>query len=435
MKNKFVILIMASIILASVTSVRSQNSDSLTISGTIKLVLENHPAIKQADQYVASSKSLVDKSRAPYYPNITTVGSYARIGPVISLSIPDRESVDLYPANNYDLHLALRQTIYDFGRRQEGIKLAESGAHSAEENVDLVKSNLVYGAIGLFNSLILIDQNIGVLDEEIDALNQHLDVVKRKVDAGTATDFDVLTTQVKVSEVQNQKIDMVNAREKQLAAFRELTGLPDSTRIELAGGFEIISGNIYFDSLFTMALENLPEARLAREAETRAEIQYRMASLENRPTLNMNLEFGFKNGYIPDLNEPKANWIAGAMLTVPIFDGYSTKHKKAAAYSDLQASKTGISSVESRIATSIKQAISDLNASREKIETSELQVKQAETAYSIAESRYAVGVITNLDLLDAQLSLARARLVQQKARYDVVRSRYALDRAAGVKYW
>jgi outer membrane protein len=83
----------------------------------------------------------------------------------------------------------------------------------------------------------------------------------------------------------------------------------------------------------------------------------------------------------------------------------------------------------------VEQALASLRASEEKIRTSRLQVRQAEAALALAETRYQAGVVTNLDVLDAQTSLSEARLVELRARYDLVRNRYLLSQAVGNRSW
>jgi outer membrane protein TolC len=67
----------------------------------------------------------------------------------------------------------------------------------------------------------------------------------------------------------------------------------------------------------------------------------------------------------------------------------------------------------------------------EKIKTSALQVEQAKEALAIATVRYESGVITNLDLLDAETALAQSELLYLEALYQQVISGYALERAIG----
>jgi outer membrane protein TolC len=74
-------------------------------------------------------------------------------------------------------------------------------------------------------------------------------------------------------------------------------------------------------------------------------------------------------------------------------------------------------------------------AARDKNADTEVQVRQATAALALARTRYQAGVVTNLDVLDAETVLAQAKLVQLRARYDLVRSRYQLQQAVGERVW
>jgi len=412
-----------------------QMQDSLTVDQAVKLVVENHPAVLQASEGISSSRARVEQSKSAYYPDISGVASYSRIGPIPNLEIPGRLSEPLYPTDNYDAHLSLRQTVYDFGKRANSTSLAKSDLQTASDYVDLVKSNLSYQVIQNFYAILFLRQNIIVLDDQIAALNQHLEVTKKKVEAGTATDFDVLTTRVRIAATQSQRIDIVNALHKQENNFRQMTGVPQDDSLLLKGEFQARSVSLDSDFLILLAESQLPEAKLSKNSEETAHIQRQLASLGNRPSLNLNLQYGFKNGYFPELNTIKGNWVAGVQFQTPIFDGFRTRSQVSQAHANLNAAREHTRDIGRQITANVKQAISDVQAGQEKLATSEPQVAQAEQAVSIAEARYSAGVATNLDLLDAETSLANARLIRLRALYELVISQYALDKAVGNRIW
>lgn len=409
--------------------------DSLTMDQAVKMAIENHPAILGATQGIFSSAARVEQSLGAFYPNISGVASYERIGPVPTFAIPGGPEEALAPANNYDFHIGLYQTVYDFGRRAVAVDLAKSGQQTAADNVDLVKSNLSYQTIQTFYIILFLRQNIQVIDDQIGALNQHLDITQKKVATGTATDFDILTTQVRVATAQSQRADVVNMLHRHENIFRQLTGLPTESAVMLTGEFQPRDISLNADSLISLAFIQLPDSRLSRNAEESARIQRQLAILGNRPSLNLNILGGFKNGYFPNLNTIKANWAAGAEIQAPIFNGFETRSQVRQAEAGLRAAQDHTKDIERQITNNISQAISDVQTSQEKINTSEPQVAQAEQAVTIANGRYNAGVATNLDLLDAETALADAKLIHLRALYELVISQYALDKAVGRKIW
>ena len=76
-----------------------------------------------------------------------------------------------------------------------------------------------------------------------------------------------------------------------------------------------------------------------------------------------------------------------------------------------------------------------MNAANKKVGQFELQLKQALKAYSLAETSFQSGVITNLDLLDANTSVSETSLMLLKARIDYVTSVYKLKAALGERIY
>jgi outer membrane protein TolC len=184
-----------------------------------------------------------------------------------------------------------------------------------------------------------------------------------------------------------------------------------------------------------LALAQRPELKLARDGQASAVIQNRLAALGNRPTLAVGVSAGFKNGYVPDLNTITGNWSAGVQVRVPIFDGFFTKSQVAETQAMADAAQEHTRDIERRVSTEVQQAVADVQAGVEKLGATDAQVRQAEAAVSMADVRFQAGVVTNLDVLDAQTSLQEARLMRLRAQYDVVRSRYELERAVGARVW
>jgi outer membrane protein len=144
---------------------------------------------------------------------------------------------------------------------------------------------------------------------------------------------------------------------------------------------------------------------------------------------------GFKNGYIPNLNTPKANYTAGISLQIPVFNGRRSHYMTVGARADLAAAKARTAGIEQQVVSEVNQAVEALKASLDKIRNSEIQVQQAEEAISLANTQYEAGVVTNLDLLDAQTAYAQAKLIHLRALYQYTMSRNQLNQAVGAKVW
>jgi outer membrane protein len=409
-------------------------SDSLTREDVVRLTLTNQPQILQAEQGLAAADARVDVTRAALYPDIVLSGLYNRIGPVPSIST-DGDSFDLYPHDNYDVHVGLEQTLYDFGKKRTSVEVARAARQAFGDNLEWVKSNLAYEAVTAFNNILILQATIAVIDSQVAALQQHAAVSTKRIQAGTATNYDTLTTQVRIAVAQNERIDVVRAMSNQYILLHQLTGRPDSLPFSVKGELASAAPAPTFDSAMGAAEQQRSELILARDAEQVAATQLRLAELGNRPTFSLLATTGVKNGYIPELAEPTLNYSAGLLLRMPVFNGYRTHYEQVAARAVLESARQHTADVRRKVSTEVKQALLNIETGLSKIATTDVQIRQAEQAVAMASTRYEAGVITNVEVLDVQTSLLQTRLIRLRAFYDYSVGIVALGRATGHHLW
>jgi outer membrane protein len=402
---------------------QAPRTDSLTVEAAVEAVLRTHPMVRGASQQIAAAEARVGQRRSGYYPEIDAAGRYDHLAPVASITLGD-SAFTLYPPNNYNVNVGIRQTLFDFGKRSAAVDYARAQVDGANEQLALTESDLAFRTIDAFYAILYFRQDLTIQDQQIAALDEHLQAVRTRVSAGTATDFDVLTTQVRSATAKSRRADVANQLRKQTIALRELLGMPGDTPLPLVGTLEVTPVDLDRDARVAFALAHRREIRLAQTAEAAAHLQHRLAALGNKPTIRLDLTVGVKNGYVPNLNALKANLDAGMEIDLPIFNGFRTRNDVAESQAELGSAGASTAVVTRRVIASVDQAIADLETSLEKIRTASLQVQQAEQALALADTRYA-----------ADTAEAEARLLEVAARLDFVLSRYALDRAVGNTPW
>lgn len=424
------IFIIIFLFIATNINAQQAKSDSLLLNEAIKLALTNQPLLQEALHQVDAAAAKVKQQKSFYYPNVTGDASYVRIGPIPTIQFGGL-GFTLAPDNNYDAHVSASELLYDFGRRDALVNLAESYKLSSQDKIKLIKNNLTYQTIGAFYAALFLEKSIEVKDEQINTLKQHLEITRKKVQSGSATDFDILTTEVRVASAENEKIDIQNALAKEKIYLKSLLGWPSNKELNITGVLEMDSSEVNLDSLISEALSKRPEMKLAQDAENSAVLNKHIASLEDKPSLSVMANYGFKNGFEPNLDVLRGNWAAGINASFPIFNGNLKDAKIEEAEANIKTSSAKILELERSIKAEVEQAAANLDASRLKIKTSAIQVNQAKQAVSRAELQYKAGVITNLDLIDAETSLSEAELLQLRVSYENVINMFSLKEAAG----
>lgn len=416
-------------------------TDSLTLGSVVEQVLETYPSIEAARKTVNAAQARVGQAQSGYWPRVEAVGTYRRQDPVPEITVPGSQAgpgggrtVGIQPNNLYDGHLQVRQTLYDFGRTRARIDQAEAGHATAERQVDTERSALAFQAVRAFYTTLLADARIDVQRRQIKQLEETLEVVRRRQEGGAATEFEIQSTLARLSEARSRLTRLQSRRRSQEAELRRLLGRTPRDSLVLSGTLDSLAATpapVDAGALADSALRGHPSVQVAQARVQAARRQVGVADKSDAPTVALTAQGGVKNGYPDDLGEPRLNESVGLSLQVPLFEGFATERRKEEAEAEVQAAEARLTDVRRQVETRVEQAASDLRASQDQLEATKTRLKQARTAAQLARTRYEAGTITNLELLEVETELRRARLARTEVQYEVVMGRYALQRAAG----
>jgi outer membrane protein TolC len=428
--RRFLQILTASVIALQGSAAQTSPHVSLSVGDAVALVLSRNPALVESGHDIDASRARADQSRSGYLPSAEAEATYVLLAPVSVFDLPG-ESIKVFPYNNYDGHIGVRQTIYDFQKTSAQVGLADSRIALAEDSREAVKRDLAVRAAETFYVILFLRRSIEVQNEQVQTLQEHLAIARRKTEAGTATQLDELTTQVRVAAAQNVKIGLENNLRSAEITLRRLAVLPSDAPLDLRGEFSPAVFPLDRDSLKKAALTGRIEARSADDALASARAQQRAAGANDAPSLNASLLYGVKNGYIPNLDVLRGNIVGVVDLRIPIFDGNRTRSMEEEATATLHAAESRKQGVALMIQAEVDQALSELTAAGERVSVSETNINQADLAVKNARLRYNAGSLSNLDLLDAETAVAQARLTNLQALYDVVTGTIRLRRATG----
>ncbi len=432
---------LAAIIILHVTNIvngqgtEKASSDSLSLKNVIERVVATYPSVKVAEEAINNADSRIGLAKTGYNPVVDMAAIYTNLGPVAELSMPSFGTFQLYPANNYSASINYQQLVYDFGRTRQNIELENENKAINEQTLEQVKQKLSLYAVNNFYTLVFLQAAIKIKDEQLKVLNEHLQYVEKMMTTGSATEYEVLTTKVKISTVESQKVDLTAAITVQQTSMNSLLGNDPRTnpvvKNELTAEFPLIET----DSILSYAFHNRDEVIINKKKTSLAELKYGMTKLQNKPMLSFVASGGMKNGYIPDLYKITPNYVVGLGIKIPIFDGMKNKYNLLQAQSAITSLSYESDYTKRNISNEVYEAEAYMIAAGKKVSQFELQLSQALKAYSLAETSFKSGMITNLDLLDANTSVSESSLLLLKARIDYAASVYKLKAALGKRIY
>ncbi|UOQ98144.1 TolC family protein [Hymenobacter sp. 5317J-9] len=410
-------------------------SDSLTLGATVQAVLDANPGITNLTELSNAASSRLSQTQSGFLPQITGTATYTRIDPVVKLPF-NGETLQFAPNNNYDFHLTAQYLLLDFGKNAATVKVAESQVQTAQDNITVARRDLAFNAAQVYYNILFMRESIRVQNQQIASLQVHRNEMEKRVQGGVSTRFDVTTTDVRITQAQNTKLDLENQLRNQQVQLARLLHKPAQADIPVKGRLTYEPQAVDMATELAKATENRPEVKLARDAEKTAELQAKLIEKSDLPSLGVGAQVGGKNGYIlPDINRIRFNTVGVVQLSVPIYDGGRNKKQRVEAVANSRAALARTQDTQEQIRADVRQAVNNMEFSQARLANAEQQVAQASDALTRAQGRYRYGVGQNLDVLDAETQLAQARLARAQAMYNYTLGQYQLRRATGEQIW
>jgi outer membrane protein TolC len=428
--NKYIPVIIFTLAVFSLQA--QQATDSLSLNDVLDNVMKNYPSLKKAEKDLTAADAKTELTKSAYLPDVVLSAGYSRIGPVNAFPFNGFE-VKLIPENQYNATLAVNQTVYDFGRTSASVALDESNREMVRLSSGQIKQKLSAAVMGNFFTISFLQEAIRIKDDQLRNLNEHLTFVQKKQETGSATRYDILTTKVRISNIENQKTDLLTALKVQISQLNTFLGKPVDSPLLVKQSALSEQTLAPVESLLDKAFENRYEMKLARQKEEVAKSRLATIKTQNNPSVNAFANGGFKNGYLNEKLEDygRMNFVIGVGVKVPLFDANRSKHLKVQANAELDGNRQDTELARRSISNEIVECRANAESSLKKVHQSELQLQQAAEAYQLANVNYQAGVITNLDLLDSYTSLSESKLALYKTKTDYTVSLLRLKIALG----
>lgn len=409
--------------------------DSLSLQSVLNIVIERNPILKQAEGKIGISDAQIGISKSNRYPKVSLEGSLTYVDPVSAVSIPLGENqitLPLFPNDNWDAHAGVQYMLYDFGRTTEIINISKIERLIAEEGLEAAQKQLTYTATELFNTILFTENAIEVQEKLVRSLSRNLKRVNGFIKNGMATAFDRVNTKVRITAAENRKVGLQNSLSKLKHGLKELMGMDSDLReLSIKGALDIEDQRIALSG-YSISRNDLI---IAKHIDSILLSGQKLANKGNLPFLAIGGATGFRNGYMPVLDDFRFNYAVFAKVTVPLFQGFKVKHERDMAKIKIENSKWHLNEIETKINTELAFAKESLDNAFTQYDNNKILIEQAEIAVQQARKKHDNQLITNLDLLDTEVALAGAQLALLESKYRCIMAHYKIQQAQGAKIW
>jgi len=261
--------------------------------------------------------------------------------------------------------------------------------------------------------------------------------VRNQLTAGLVPPSDVFTVEAQESRQRMLAVQARVARDVAEAELARLVGVAPGTALEAFGAAtpEGTPSAVPYESgtpraapyvatagslatLIDLARHQRPErAALVKRRDAAAE-RSRAAAAGTKPIVAVGggVDYARPNPRIFPREEAwRTSWDASVNVNWPLFDGGRARSEMAEAAASARAAQERLADFDASLAVEIRQRLSELEASRAAIDAASDAVRSAAEARRVLGERFAAGVATSTDVLDAHVALLQAELDRTQA--------------------
>ncbi|HQT80840.1 MAG TPA: TolC family protein [Ferrovaceae bacterium] len=390
-------------------TVHAQNSLSLTLEEAMAMAVANHTQSQMA-------RSLIDESMANQRLQ------QAQLLPNLSLSAYQlRESVNLRaqgfnlqgfpvligPFNSFASSVNLSQKVFDlslWNNLKASQWITQETELKAQSTFQQVAANAAYAYINLLRAraeLKTAEANYH-LAEELETLST--DQKKQ----GISTGVDVVRAQTQTTQYQYD--------------LRAMESLVDDsqTKLKRALGIDLDTPIIQTETLTTLntpipdLAESILDAKQSRPEllASKALMSARESVLQAKkdaflPSVEVRGAVG-PSGVTPVINDYHV-YSVGVFLSMPLWNGGATQAEENIAFSELHQAKLQLADIEAQVDEDVRIAYNALRTTHDEVIHAQKNLQLATTLMNQSGDRYRNGVADNLEVVNAQTTIAQAR--------------------------
>jgi outer membrane protein TolC len=412
---------------------------SLTLDDAIRRGLDTSHRLAETIAHGQAASAIADQSHAAMLPVVAALGGYNRTNHVDQFGVfmPPNQFLIIYPdiPNNYHSRLDLQWTIYSAGRLDALERAARTEASAWSDEVEAARNDLRLEITRAYWALATAGEAIRVVDQSVVSVGGHLQEVRDQFAAGIVPPNDVLTVEAQESRERMLAIQARTAREVAEADVARLTGIPLGTTIQPAEPFELPAAiGRTAEQLLQSAMGERAERRALTKRAQAADERARAAASGKKPNVSIagGFDYARPNPRIfPRLGEWRESWDASVNVGWLLFDGGKTRAAVAEAEANARAVRERMADFDQTLAAEIRQRLSEIVASRAAVAAADDAIRSATEARRVVGNRFAAGVATSTDVVDAQVRLLQSELDRTQAIANARLAEARLDRALG----
>lgn len=378
-------------------------AETLTLDEYFAQALVRSEVVATQGELILQAEERYRQAKSTLRPTVDGVASYTWL---------DKGARDTTANPTRQPHARLTATQPLFRGFREFAAMRQTQALIGAQNEDYrqARTQLFRDVVQNFYDVLALEQDLRNLDRQISLNVEREKELRDRVRIGRSRSGEMLTVQSTIStlraQVQQLRAQLAAARE----AFAFLSGLPADT---LLHDTEALPARLDPLDTYLARLELRPDVKAAQQRLTAAQENITVARGARQPALDLNANrYLERKGSLEDVD-----WDVQLALTIPLYSGGSLQSQVREAVSQSTQAELGASRVRRQAEQEIRSAYQSAVFDRSQLEALEKATEAARKNYEVQRHDYRLGLVTNLDVLQALTDFQENQRALDRARY------------------
>ncbi len=371
-----------------------------------KQALDANQTIKIADAHLEQARASAALQVAMQFPSFSTTPSAQRQrlsgNRPANSNFPVRSPVS---QTNIVLPFTVGYEADLFGRRRRSIEAAQASYQATAADLENVRLVITAELAGDYFTLRQLDTELSILNRTVETLQKGLQLVDSRHKGGLASGLDVAEEETLLNTPRTQAVLLYQQRKQAEDAIAVLLGKPAPDfhfpQKELNAEPPALDTGLPSD-----LLERRPDIAEAERQMAVANAQVGIARAAYYPSLNLFANGGWQAADIAKLlNVQSTFWAVGANVAEAIFTGGSRRAQAQFAKAGYDASVAAYRDTVLNAFREVQDDVAGLTVFDQATHSQQQAVDAARRTLDIATSRYVGGLVSYLDVVNAQQNL------------------------------
>lgn len=406
----------------------------LTLQEALARAEQNSLRVAELQARAEAAGAVEAGRQAADRPLLALAGGYTRTNHVEEFAV-------LYPdvPDNYRARLDLQWPVYTAGRSDALERAARAERDAAGLDVRAARADLRLEAARAFWALVTADCTADVVTRALASTDAHLRELQARLEQGLIPPNDVQSAGAQQSRQRLLAIEARALRGVAEADLRRVIGEDRRVRIEPV----VPPGPMMTtpapetpapDALLDMARAERPERRALETRAAAGRARASAAAAAGRPQVSLAAGYDYARPnprIFPRFDAWRDSWDVSVNISWSLWDGGRRRAEEAEAAALTRALTARASDFDRQLAFEVEGRRLELDASQAAIAVADDGIAAAAEARRVVGERFAAGVATSAEVLDADTAVLQAQLDRTRAVAGAHLARARLDRAVG----